>query len=127
MDKVDYEAKLATEVAKLKEYQSALEAEYAAFQKAEQDKSEGKLDAATVYAQAEQKLLAAVDQATDQVIHLLTFAEKDATQFAVAKYIIDAAKVKGGPEAKDPMQELLDKLTANDATAHSEAEDAVDQ
>jgi len=111
MDKVDYEAKLAEEVAKLRSFQDALEAEHKSIN-AEANDGAPTLVASEVLKRAEQKLLGAVEQAADTIVNLAEFADKDSTKFAVAKYIIESAK--GHPEAEgDPMDMLLKKLTAS--------------
>lgn len=115
MDKVDYEAKLAEEVEKLRKYQESLESEYSRINSDSNDGSPP-LVAEEVIAKAEQKLLGAVDQAAETIVHLVEHADKDSTKFAVARYILDSAK--NHPEAKgDPMDALLKKLTATVADA----------
>lgn len=115
MDKVDYEAKLAQEVQKLQEYQKALLEEHAQII-AEASDGEPLLDAATVAQASTQKFLKAVDKATDQIIYLLEFADKDATRFSVARYIIDVTRLAPGTTgAEDPWDALVKKLQAQNA------------
>lgn len=115
MDKVDYEAKLAEEVVKLRKYQQALLEEHAQII-AEASEGEPRIEAAVVYAAAEQKLLKQVDKATDTLIHVLEYGDKDATRVQVAKYIIDVAKQNPTPGIEDPWDALVKKLTASETT-----------
>ncbi len=111
MDKVDYEAKLASEVEKLRQFQEALEAEH---KQIESDASDGEPleDPTLVATRIEQKLLKAADDAVDTMIHVLKYGDKDATRIAVAKYIVDHARKSPSADHKDPMDALLEKLTA---------------
>lgn len=111
MDKVDYEAKLASEVEKLRKFQESLEAEYTQTVQANND-GEPEIDPVALVKRIDTKLLQAADQATDTVLHLLEHADKDATKFAIAKYVIDRAGSRVAPGSSDPMEELLKKLTA---------------
>lgn len=65
-----------------------------------------------------QKLLVeAVPAAVNRLIYLIDHAEKDSTQLAASKYVIDAVLGKGGGAAmvaEDPVEALLQKLAAND-------------
>ena len=115
MDKVDYEAKLAEEVEKLRNFQEALESEHKAISNEATD-GEPLLVAEQVIARAEQKLLKAVDTAVDTIVLLAEHADKDSTRFAVCRYILDGAK-KHPEAAGDPMDALLKKLTATPADA----------
>ena len=110
MDKVDYEAKLAAEVEKIQSYYRELEAELTTSHKQATD-GEPELVASDVLKQNEQKLLKAVDTATDKIIELIEHAEKEATQFNAAKYVIELAR-KDAPEKVNPIEELVKKLTA---------------
>ena len=113
MDKVDYEAKLAAEVKKLNDFQKALQEEHLAIN-AESTEGEPALDPKAVYAAAEQRLLKAVSQAADTVVELLTYADKDSTKFAVAKFVIDNARSAGieDKNAEHPFEEILRKIGA---------------
>jgi hypothetical protein len=115
MDKVDYEAKLAAEVEKLRKYQADLAAEYT---QTVADAADGspELIPADVIKRANARLLNTVDKAVDCIVHLVEHADKDATRFAVAKYVID--RVGANPDSKgETLDELLKKLTAgNDTT-----------
>lgn len=116
MDKVDYEAKLAEEVEKLRKYQESLESEY---RRINSDSNDGAppLVAEEVISRAEQTLLHAVEKAAETIVTLAEHADKDSTKFAVCRYILDSAK--NHPEAKgDPMDILLKKLTATTADAN---------
>lgn len=111
MDKVDYEAKLAAEVLKLKNFQKSLEQEYNATVKAN-SQDEPELIPADVIKRVNNKLLNAVDKAADCIVHLVEHADKDATRFAVAKYVID--RVGADPNSKgETLDDLLRKLTAD--------------
>lgn len=110
MDKIDYEAKLLEEVTKLRDFQTALEQEHKSIN-AESTDGEPVLDAAVVYSAAEQKLLRSVSQAADTVVNLLEYADKDATKFAVAKYVLDLARSHNAAgEAEHPFEEILRKI-----------------
>jgi hypothetical protein len=111
MDKVDYEAKLAAEVKKLEDFQKALAEEH---RKIDEEANGGQpiLEASKVYAAVEQKLLRSVSQAADTVVELLEHADKDATRFAVAKYIIDGAKLSPSAQNENPFDEILRKINA---------------
>jgi hypothetical protein len=112
MDKIDYEAKLAAEVQKLAEYQKALEQEHSQINSEAHDGAPI-LDAQQVYKAAEQKLLSAVAQAADTVVELLTYADKDATKFTVAKFVLDLAKGHNAAEnSEHPFEEILRKIGA---------------
>lgn len=111
MDKIDYEAKLAAEVAKLSEYQKALEAEHKLITSEASD-GQPDLKAADVYKAAEQKLLAQVGKAADTVVSLLEFADKDATRFSVARYVLDLANTSKSGTDEHPFEEILRKIGA---------------
>ena len=113
MDKVDYEAKLAAEVKKLADFQKALQEEHTAISD-EATANEPALDPKAVYHAAEQRLLKAVSQAADTVVELLTYADKDSTKFAVAKFVIDNAKNAGieDKNSEHPFEEILRKIGA---------------
>ena len=113
MDKVDYEAKLAAEIEKVQKYYAALEDELRATASEATD-GEPQLVASEVMKQNEQKLLRAVDSATDKIIELIEHAEKEATQFNAAKYVIELAR-KDAPEKVNPIEELIGKLTSTPA------------
>jgi len=110
MDKIDYEAKLALEVEKLREYQQALSEEHNATLKANSDGAP-LLDAAQVYAAAEQKLLSVVSQAADTIVNLVEYADKDATKFSVSKYVIELARDHSDKTGSEhPFEEILRKI-----------------
>lgn len=111
MDKVDYEAKLASEVQKLREYGEQLRKEYEQTAKEAED-GEPLEDAALVATRIEQKLLKAADDAVDTMINVLKYGDKDAVRISVAKYIVDHAR-QSPTSAGDPMDELLRRLTAD--------------
>lgn len=111
MDKVDYEAKLAQEVTKLRAFQEAMQSEYRSTHQEATD-GEPELDPAVVAKQIQQKFLKSALAACDTIIHLVEFSDKDAVRFGVAKYIID--KVTSNPDAKgETLEDLLSQLTAN--------------
>lgn len=111
MDKVDYEAKLASEVEKLRQFQEALEAEH---RQIDNDANDGEPaeDPTLVATRIEQKLLKAADDAVDTMLHVMLYGDKDATRIAVAKYVVDHARRSPSADRKDPMDALLEKLTA---------------
>lgn len=112
MDKTDYEAKLAAEVEKLKNFQIALEQEHKSIA-TEANNGEPPLEAKAVYTAAEQLLLKQVPKAADAIVALLEFCDKDATRFSVAKYVIELAR-DAGVTSKDehPFEEILRKIGA---------------
>lgn len=109
MDKVDYEAKLAAELESLQKYYASLETELRATASEATD-GEPEIEAAEVLKIAERKFLKAVDSATDKIIELIEHAEKEATQFNAAKYVIELAR-KEAPDKVNPIEELISKLT----------------
>lgn len=122
MDKVDYEAKLATELGKLQAYYAELENELRATASEATD-GEPELVAGEVLKATEQKLLRAVDSATDKIIELIEHAEKEATQFNAAKYVIELAR-KEAPEKVNPIEELIGKLTGTPSPNMADTPDA---
>jgi hypothetical protein len=118
MDKVDYEAKLAEEVEKLRKFQTSLQTEYRTTHSEASD-GEPELDPVVVAKAIQQKFLKSALDACDTIVHLVTYSDKDAVRFGVAKYIID--KVTSNPDAKgETLDDLLKQLTANSATPTEE-------
>jgi len=109
MDKVDYEAKLAAELESLQKYYASLEDELRSTASEATD-GEPELVPSEVLKKNEQKLLRAVDSATDKIIELIEHAEKEATQFNASKYVIELAR-KEAPDKVNPIEELISKLT----------------
>jgi len=109
MDKVDYEAKLAIETQKLRDFQAALAQEH------EQIKDEAHdgaplLDAEKVQSNVEQKMLKEADSAADVVIEVLHHGDKDTTRLAAAKYVLENVKGKT-PPGDDPWDKILAGIT----------------
>lgn len=119
MDKIDYEAKLATETEKLKAYQRALAEEYEKI-KSEANDGAPLIDAAVTAQKIEQKLLKAADEAADTVIDILDHGDKDTVRLSAAKYILDNIKGKVTPDA-DPWETIIQRLTKEQDAAESEA------
>ena len=119
MDKTDYEAKLATEIEKLRAYQKSLEQEHKAIISESTD-GEPLLDAEAIARATNQKMLKLVDKAVTVVEHILEYGDKDSTRFAVARYVLDRTKVEDVDKPKDPWDDLRDRIMREDAKSESE-------
>lgn len=100
---------------KLQLYRQALQEEYELAQTADPDALEAIRTTATT------KLLGAVPEAVERVIHLMSHAEKDTTQLNAAKFILANALGSGVSEGTaDPLANLIKQLTATPAGPTSE-------
>lgn len=109
MDKVDYEAKLAIETQKLRDFQAAIAKEHEQI-KDEANEGAPLLDADRVASNVEQKMLKEADSAADVVIEVLHHGDKDTTRLAAAKYVLENVKGKVTPEG-DPWDKILKGIT----------------
>ncbi len=109
MDKVDYEAKLAIETQKLRDFQQSLLQEH---QQIVDEANTGAplLDVEKVSSNIEQKMLKEADSAADVVIEVLHHGDKDTTRLAAAKYILENMKGRTPPEG-DPWDKILKGIT----------------
>lgn len=88
----------------LKSYRESLEEEYDAARN---------IDLDTVRTATASKLLTAVPRAVEHILYLAEHAEKDTTQLAACKFIIDRAfDSKVGDD--DALTKLLEEITKND-------------
>lgn len=89
----------------LKQYREAYEQEFA------------EPDVTALKLKTKKLLVEAVPAAVNRLIFLIDHAEKDSTQLAAAKYVVDAVLGKGGGAnlvGDDPLEALLQRLAAND-------------
>lgn len=120
MDKVDYEAKLAMEVAKLDDYRRALAEEHEKI-KSEANDGAPLLDASAIAAGIEQKMLRAADEAAETVLDIMEHGDKDTTRLSAAKYVLDNIKDKVDPES-DPWDLLLARIKKEEDAQESPAD-----
>jgi hypothetical protein len=96
--------------ARLKQYHDAIQQEY---QLAESAATSGNLD--DIREKTATQFLSAVPRAVERILYLMDHAEKDTTQLAASKFVVQSALAKEGlGEAGDPLVQLLNELKAND-------------
>jgi hypothetical protein len=93
----------------LQDYRAAIEAEFEFSQK----HMEG-LDRENIAEKTKEMLTHAVPIAVSKLVHLVEYAERDSTQLAAARYILDYALGKGkleGPD--DPLKDLINSINSS--------------
>lgn len=110
MDKVDYEAKLATELSKLQEFRASLEQEMRQTISQAND-GEPMLDPNVIAQKTQQRFLKTADSAVDAVIDVLENGDKDAVRLSAAKYVLENVKGRTPEGESDPWDKLLERIT----------------